>query len=103
LGRLAPGAKADLVIVKQRALHYGVIRDPIRSLVDCGVASDVETVIIDGQVVMEQRHIPGAPALDQLLDRAQAFAEAYWSAYASLDWQGRTAAETFPNAFPWAE
>jgi 5-methylthioadenosine/S-adenosylhomocysteine deaminase len=103
LGRLAPGAKADLVIVNQRGLHYGVIRDPIRSLVDCGVASDVETVIVDGQVVMEQRRMPGAPALDQLLARAQAFAEAYWSAYASLDWQGSTAEEAFPNAFPWIE
>jgi len=67
------------------------------------VARDVETVIVDGQVVMEQRHIPDAPALDQLLARAQAFAEAYWLAYASLDWQGSTAAEAFPNAFPWVE
>src|SRR5262249_17798744 len=52
LGRLCPGAKADLVIVNQCALHYGAVCDPIRSLVDCGVASDVETVIVDGQVVM---------------------------------------------------
>ena len=103
LGRLAVGAKADVVIVNQQGLHYGVIRDPIRSLVDCGVASDVETVIVDGQVVMERRHIPGAPALDHLLRRAQALAEAYWSAYATLDWAGRTAEETFPNAYPWDE
>jgi 5-methylthioadenosine/S-adenosylhomocysteine deaminase len=103
LGRLAPGAKADVVIVNQQALHYGVIVDPIRSLVDCGVASDVETVIVDGQIVMENRQIPGAPALETLLARAQQFAEAYWSHYAELDWQGRPADEVFPNAFPWAE
>ena len=103
LGRLAPGAKADVVIVNQQALHYGVTRDPIRSLVDCGVAGDVETVIVDGKVVMENRHIPGAPPIDSLLTRAQAFAEAYWSAYAQLDWQGRSADEAFPNAFPWSE
>jgi cytosine/adenosine deaminase-related metal-dependent hydrolase len=101
LGRLCPGAKADLVIVNQRALHYGVLRDPIRSLVDCGVASDVETVIVDGQVIMDQRHVPGAPPLDTLLACAQRFAEAYWAAYPQLDWQGRTATEAFPNAFPW--
>jgi cytosine/adenosine deaminase-related metal-dependent hydrolase len=103
LGRLCPGAKADLVIVNQRALHYGAVCDPIRSLVDCGVASDVETVIVDGQVVMEQRHIPGAPPLPDLLARAQQFAAAYWAAYPQLDWNGRTAAEAFPNAFPWAD
>jgi cytosine/adenosine deaminase-related metal-dependent hydrolase len=103
LGRLCPGAKADLVIVNQRALHYGAVCDPIRSLVDCGVASDVETVIVDGQVIMDNRHIPAAPALDALLARAQRFAEAYWAAYPQLSWDGRTAAETFPNAFAWAE
>jgi cytosine/adenosine deaminase-related metal-dependent hydrolase len=103
LGRLCPGAKADLLVINQRALHYGVIRDPIRSLVDCGVASDVETVIVDGQVIMENRHIPGAPPVDQLLARAQTFAESYWASYAQLDWNGRTADEAFPNAFPWVE
>jgi 5-methylthioadenosine/S-adenosylhomocysteine deaminase len=101
LGRLWPGAKADLVIVNQRALHYGVVCDPIRSLVDCGVASDVETVIVDGQVVMENRQVPGAPHLDELLRRAQQYAEAYWAFYPQLDWNGRPVEETFPNAFPW--
>lgn len=103
LGRLTPGAKADLVIVNQQALHYGVIKDPIRSLVDCGVASDVETVIVDGQIIMENRQIPGAPAMNELLARAQQFAEAYWSHYVQLDWQGRTADDVFPNAFPWMD
>lgn len=103
LGRLCPGAQADLVIVNQRALHYGAVYDPIRSLVDCGVASDVDTVIVAGRVIMENRHIPAAPALDTLLARAQQYAEAYWAAYAQLSWDGRGAAETFPHAFPWLE
>jgi cytosine/adenosine deaminase-related metal-dependent hydrolase len=103
LGRLCPGAKADLVIVNQQALHYGVVCDPIRSLVDCGVASDVETVIVDGNIIMEQRRIPAAPRLDALLSQAQQYAEAYWAAYAQLDWQGRTVQEAFPNAFPWVD
>ncbi len=103
LGRLCPGAKADLCIVSQRAVHYGVIRDPMRSPVDCGVASDVETVIVDGRIVMENRRVRGAPPIGQLLAEAQHFAEAYWSAYPQLDWNGRTADEAFPNAFPWVE
>ena len=103
LGRLCAGAKADMAIVNQQALHYGVIRDPIRSLVDCGVASDVETVVVDGQVVMEQRRVPDAPPLAALLQQAQGFAEDYWAAYAKLDWSGRSAEEAFANAFPWVE
>jgi cytosine/adenosine deaminase-related metal-dependent hydrolase len=103
LGRLCPGAKADMVIVNQRALHYGAVCDPIRSLVDCGVASDVETVIVDGRLVMENRHIPEAPPLSDLLARAQYYAELYWQQYTQLDWNGRTAQEAFPNAFPWVD
>jgi hypothetical protein len=52
---------------------------------------------------MENRHIPGAPPIDQLLARAQAFAEAYWASYLQLAWNSRTADEAFPNAFPWVE
>ena len=76
--------------------------DPLTCCLDLH-ASDVETVIVDGQTVMDNRHIPAAPALDALLGRAQRFAEAYWATYAQLSWDGRSAAETFPNAFPWVE
>ena len=103
LGRLCPGAKADIAIVNQQALHYGVIRDPIRSLVDCGVASDIETVVVDGKMVMENRRIPNAPPLPALLEQAQRYAEQYWTAYSQLDWSGRSASEAYANAFPWAE
>ncbi len=103
LGRVCSGAKADLVVVNQRALHYGVVCDPIRSLVDCGVASDVETVIVDGNIIMENRQVPTAPPLDELLTWAQQYADAYWAFYPQLDWNGRTVEQAFPNAFPWAD
>lgn len=103
LGRLRPGAKADLLIVNQQALHYGAICDPIRSLVDCGVASDVESVVVDGNIIMENRQVPTAPPINDLLQRVQHYAEAYWKHYAQLDWDERPAAEAFPNAFAWAD
>src|ERR1700733_10015790 len=56
LGRLAPGAKADIVIIDLTAgdtLRYGPIRDPIKSLIDCGIGNDVHTVIVDGVTRME--------------------------------------------------
>ena len=37
----------------------GPVRDPIKSLVDCGIGDDVETVIVDGVVRMEDGAIPG--------------------------------------------
>lgn len=56
-----------------------------------------------GPTLIDHRHIPAAPALDTLLAGAQRFAEAYWAAYTQLSWDGGSAAETFPNAFPWLE
>src|SRR6202042_2885343 len=56
IGRLAPGARADIVIVDltgRDSLRYGPVRDPIKSLIDCGIGDDVDTVIVDGVVRME--------------------------------------------------
>src|SRR5204863_449533 len=39
LGRLAPGAKADLVVIDlatRDTLRFGPVRDPIKALVECG-------------------------------------------------------------------
>ena len=35
LGRLAPGALADITVVKVSTLNMAPIRDPIRNLVNC--------------------------------------------------------------------
>ena len=53
LGRLMPGAKADIVIIDltgRDTLRMGPVRDPIKSLVECGIGDDVDTVIVDGVV-----------------------------------------------------
>jgi 5-methylthioadenosine/S-adenosylhomocysteine deaminase len=45
LGRLMPGAKADIVIIDltgRDTLRMGPVRDPIKSLVECGIGDDVD-------------------------------------------------------------
>ena len=59
LGRLAPGAKADIVIVDLTQLHVGLVDDPIKTLVYMASQKDIETVIVDGKVVVEDGRIPG--------------------------------------------
>ncbi len=52
LGRLQEGSLADIVIIDfqgRNSLRYGPVRDPIKSLVECGVGDDVDTVIVDGK------------------------------------------------------
>src|SRR5919108_389958 len=102
LGRLAPGAKADVVIVDvagRDTLRWGPVRDPIKSLVECGIADDVETVLVDGIVRMENRSIPGVD-LPGLRARAQADGEEVWSRLAEWDPLRRTAEQMSPWSFP---
>jgi 5-methylthioadenosine/S-adenosylhomocysteine deaminase len=102
LGRLAPGAKADIVIIDLTAgdtLRYGPIRDPIKSLVDCGIGDDVDTVIVDGVVRMEGGRIPGVD-FAALRRQAQAAGERIWDSWANWDSLGRSADEMSPFSFP---
>jgi 5-methylthioadenosine/S-adenosylhomocysteine deaminase len=97
IGRLAPGAKADVIIIALDG--RGTVRDPIKSLVDCGIGDDVETVIVDGKVCMEDGRIPGVD-LAELRSRAQAAGERVWRGWANWDPLGRTADEMSPFSFP---
>jgi cytosine/adenosine deaminase-related metal-dependent hydrolase len=102
LGRLAPGAKADIVVVDLTGggtLRYGPVRDPIKALVECGIGDDVETVLVDGVVRMQDRRIPGVD-LDDLRHRAQAAGEAVWARVQDWDPLGRTAEAMSPWSFP---
>jgi cytosine/adenosine deaminase-related metal-dependent hydrolase len=59
LGRLAPGAKADIVVVDLTGLHTALTYDPIKTMVYFASQSDIETVIVDGKKVVEKGRIPG--------------------------------------------
>jgi cytosine/adenosine deaminase-related metal-dependent hydrolase len=102
LGRLAPGAKADIVIVDLNGggtLRYGPVRDPIKSLVECGIGDDVETVIVEGVVRMENRRIPGVD-FAALRRQAQDAGERVWAGVQEWDPLRRTAEEISPWSFP---
>jgi cytosine/adenosine deaminase-related metal-dependent hydrolase len=99
LGRLAPGAKADVVIINQRDLRYGLVRDPINALVDAGCGADVETVVVGGEVVVED----GKPTQvdgEATYRDAERLAGAAWDNWARRDFRGRTVEEIIPPAFP---
>lgn len=57
IGSLEPGKRADLAIVGMRGPHTTPAFMPISNLVCCSQASDVETVIVDGRIVMEDHEI----------------------------------------------
>jgi 5-methylthioadenosine/S-adenosylhomocysteine deaminase len=57
IGTLEPGKRADLIVVKLDALHCAPANDPVSALVYSAEASDVQCVVIDGQLVMKDRQL----------------------------------------------
>jgi 5-methylthioadenosine/S-adenosylhomocysteine deaminase len=57
IGSLEAGKRADVAIVRMSGLHATPAADVISALVYSAQASDVETVIIDGQLVMRDRKL----------------------------------------------
>ena len=52
LGRIAVGAKADLLLFDAASTWLVPLRDPIKNVVYSGQASDVHTVMVNGKIVM---------------------------------------------------
>jgi 5-methylthioadenosine/S-adenosylhomocysteine deaminase len=102
IGKLEAGALADIIIIDLTArgtLRYGPVRDPVKSVIECGVGDDVETVIIDGKTVMENRTVLGVD-LNALRSQAQASGERVWASLPDWDPLGRTDEEACPFCFP---
>ena len=59
LGRLAPGARADITVIALDAPAMGQVIDPIQTLLLNGSGQDVHTVIVEGRIVMKDGQIPG--------------------------------------------
>jgi cytosine/adenosine deaminase-related metal-dependent hydrolase len=99
LGRLAPGAKADVVILDLRKMRIGPYRDPIKALVNCGTADDVDTVIVDGRTVVESGRVAGVDE-EALRREAQQEAERLWATVPEWHWQHLTTEQFSPASFP---
>ncbi|HEY8695494.1 MAG TPA: chlorohydrolase family protein [Chloroflexota bacterium] len=99
LGRLAPGAKADLLIVDLRQMHFGAVRDPIKSLVEAGSQKDIDTIVVDGETLVEHGRTTRVdePAL---LAQVQAAGEDYWATLPQWRAKGQTIDDVAPMSFP---
>jgi cytosine/adenosine deaminase-related metal-dependent hydrolase len=104
LGRLAPGALADIILIDlsgRNTLRYGPVRDPVKSVVECGVGDDVDTVIVDGKVCMEGGIIAGVD-FAALRNEAQQAGEVVWDTVNEWDPLGRSAEDACPWSYPLA-
>ncbi|MCL2547966.1 MAG: amidohydrolase [Symbiobacteriaceae bacterium] len=57
LGQLIPGAPADIVLLDTDAPHWVPLNDPVAAAVYTAQGSDVDTVIVAGRILMENREL----------------------------------------------
>jgi cytosine/adenosine deaminase-related metal-dependent hydrolase len=69
LGSLEPGKRADVVLVDLRHAHTWPVHDPVSNLVYAAAGRDVDTVIIDGRVLVRGGE-PVAVDVARVLDDA---------------------------------
>lgn len=98
LGRLCAGAKADMVIFSADSTNMVPLRDPVKNIVYNAEMEDVETVIINGQVVVENGCVKGADQ-HELNRKMQKAGEKLWPQIASNDRVSRSADDLSPLAF----
>ena len=75
LGSLEPGKKADIILLDGHKPHLWPPVMPLNRITHFANAADVDTVIVDGRVLMEQRqtpHIDPAAVLRDAQDQADA-------------------------------
>jgi cytosine/adenosine deaminase-related metal-dependent hydrolase len=99
LGRLAPGAKADVLLVNLDHLGAGVYADPVKALVDGACGRDVDTVIVDGKVLVQGGRLTRVDET-QVYAKAREATERYWSHVAGWRGDGDTVDRIIPPAFP---
>ena len=59
LGVVAPGARADLILVDMGGPHWAPGNDPIAGLVYNAKSTDVDTVLVDGRILVERGELIG--------------------------------------------
>lgn len=98
IGRLQKGAKADITIVNLRDIAFGAVRDPIKALVETAVSRDVRTVIVDGEILVDNGDYLRLNEED-LIEKLQARAEEIWAGVPKWHWTGKSVDEVLPPAF----
>ncbi|HLY23550.1 MAG TPA: chlorohydrolase family protein [bacterium] len=99
LGRLAPGARADIAAYRLDQVRVGPVLDPVRSLIHYAAGGPAAHVWVDGRRVVESGAVAGVDEA-RLSGDVQRMGERLWADVPEWEGSGRTAEQMCPPAFP---
>jgi 5-methylthioadenosine/S-adenosylhomocysteine deaminase len=99
LGRLAPGAKADILLIQLDQLGSAFYLDPIKALVDAGCGRDIDTVIVDGKILVQGGRFTRVDE-EAIYAKARQATHHYWRNVANWRADGNGVDRIIPPAFP---
>ncbi|HMD64912.1 MAG TPA: amidohydrolase family protein [Stellaceae bacterium] len=102
LGRIAPNAKADLVLVDLTVPQMRPVRDPLRSFIYHAADRAVRDVFVDGQQVVANRQVLTMNQ-NEAADRLAGAQHCMLEAAARRDYRGRGAEQISPLSLPLAD
>ena len=74
IGRIAPGALADIVFLDRRCLNYVPLNDVTLQIVNAEEGTGVDAVMVGGRMVVERGRVVSVD-VDRLIDRCEAAME----------------------------
>jgi 5-methylthioadenosine/S-adenosylhomocysteine deaminase len=80
IGSLELGKKADLIMIDLNKPHLVPLVNVVANIVHTGMASDVDTVIVDGRILMEARQVKTIDE-KEVMDQAQKSTESLWKRF----------------------
>jgi cytosine/adenosine deaminase-related metal-dependent hydrolase len=99
LGRIAPGCRADLVLVDLDDPAMVPVREPLRSLIYVAGSRAVRDVFVDGAQVVADRRLATVD-MDAALAELQRAQDRAVPAVPDIDWAGRSLDALAPMALP---
>ena len=101
LGRLAPGSTADISIFDLSRLNTAPLDDPMRMLVHAANGRDCNTVLVGGEVVVDEGRVVGVDE-EELTHKARQAWLKYKSGVAAWDSAKGSSDALFPPLLPYA-
>lgn len=101
LGKIAPGATADIAIINMQTLNNVPCRDPVKALVNNATREDVTHVIVDGKLVIDKGKLQTIDE-EKLVKQVQETTQAIWDRIPENHYQELPSDKVSPQSYtPW--